>query len=53
MPIAKPAAAQMNNTLGLTTVRTRGDAGRPGGVSLVMLCIQRGVCAERLRVSQR
>ena len=53
VPIAKPAAAQMNSTLGFATVRTAAVSAARGGVTLLMLCIQRGVCAERLRVNQR
>ena len=53
VPIAKPAAAQMNSTFGLTTVSAAAAARRATGVSLLRLCIQPGVCADRLRVSQR
>ena len=52
MPIAKPAAAQMKSTLGLITVNAAAVRIALTGVSLFMLFIQPGVCADRLRVNQ-
>ena len=52
-PIARPAAAHMNNTLGLTTASTRAvTKARPGPIE-VMDVSQPGVWAERLRVNHR
>jgi len=53
VPIAKPAAAQMKSTLGLTTVRSAAVSTARTGVILLMLFIQPGVWADFLRVNQR
>ena len=42
VPMAKPAAAQMNSTLGLTTVSASAVAPARAGVSLLRLCIHFG-----------
>ena len=51
MPIAKPAAAHMNSTLGLTTTRTMAVIAALAGVMLAKLLIHFGECSERFRVS--
>ncbi len=53
VPIAKPAAAHMNRTLGLTTTRTTAVTNARPGPMLVIDFIQSGAWAERLRVNHR
>ena len=52
-PIAKPAAAQMKSTFGLATTNTAAMTAARPGVTVVIVRIQAGEWAERLRVSQR
>src|SRR5215218_10149129 len=53
VPIAKPAAAQMKRTFGLTTVNAAAARTALAGVNCFMLFIQPGVWADRLRLNQR
>src|SRR5215208_7557545 len=53
VPIAKPAAAQMKRTLGLTTVNAAATSTALAGVNCFMLFIQPGVWADRLRRNHR
>ena len=53
MPIAKPAAAQMNSTLGFSTTSVAAVTAARAGVTLVSERIHPGVWADRWRVNQR
>ncbi len=52
-PIAKPAAAHMNRTLGLMTASTTAVTNARPGPIVVIDVNHPGVCAERLRVNHR
>src|SRR6476469_195234 len=51
VPIAKPAAAQMNNTLGLTTLSAIAVTSARAGPMVVRPFSHFGECVERLRTS--
>ena len=51
VPIARPAAAQMNSTLGLMTTSAAAVIAARTGEMVVRLVSIFGMCSERLRVS--